>query len=1389
MNKQRKTSNILNVFQYDETTGAVTLPSTLVLTAPAGSDDSTKVPTTAWTRTYISSLTYATQSYVTTQINNLITGAPGALDTLDELAAALGDDANFASTITTSLSNRLRIDTAAQGLNSTQQGNARTNLGLGTAALSATGDFASAAQGTRADTAHGWGNHASAGYLTSATAATTYLSQTTASNTYLTLTNAASTYLSQTSAGNIYLTLTNAASTYLSQTSASNTYLTLTNAASTYLSQSSASSNYLTITNAASTYLTQTSASSSYVSLSGSYANPSWITSLAYSKITGVPAFLTSYTETDPFRVTSVAVSGTSTKTITLTRADSSTVSTSWTDIDTDTNTFASSLGFSGGTLTLTNNNASTVTVSLDGRYLQSYSETDTLATVTSRGNTTTGNISVNGNIFLTGTATTTNQARTIDFTGFDKEGVTDFSDRAYIQHTTNTGGHTGTVLVISSENDAEDGIAFLTNASSKLKHNSNNLATESYVTSQGYLTGITSSQVTNALGYTPYNSSNPSGYITSSSLSGYLPLTGGSLSGILTTNAQLAVADNIVIYGNNKQIQWNAAASADLFISAIPGTRTIEIRNGNAASPNYAACGLITGYATFTANVTVQGNLTVSSSNTTGNGIILADDGDIVDLNDAYCSMRFSYGVRIYSANRGGSPVITLANTGVVTASSFVGALSGNATTASSISGFNNPTTAATANTIVYRDGSGDVAAREFVLTASTIHVDTPSSMLGIYPTTNQVVKFGSAASRNFLNVPTRTGGDASGTWGISISGNANTSSYSLLDFRHSDRDFPSGTLVQTNINYAVSSGDAFILEIKGNSYFNTIPFDIQIQGYIYADTIISTGGYSNGKYIDGIRAINHNGNLCFWWPSGGYWEGFNVKVYAAFASFPTNRVTSITNSGLPTTNKQVNFAPVQSLHSGNFNSYAPSLTGGNASGTWGINITGSAATATDSTKLPLAGGTLTGNLLFANSGTTKRGIQGVCGDNDFWFIGGGATGSNSGFLEIATGDDGQSSSAEPIYVRQYGPGDVLTGTLVRTAALLDASGNTSFPGSLSIAGNTALHAGNFTSYTLPSGGGWYGVNTPGSRWGGFAVNGGEIAFGNGLPSPNQMGILIDGAYLAGENNGFWSLPSDNNWNGRRGMQWDGTYLNFTTNSAVGRFSGLLVDCGVATGRSGYAPGNLNIVLTSSSAGSDGICGIDFRSGNNYPSDGASIYYENSQTGSGEVSRLVIRAENDLNDSILLRAGYHVFNARTVDNASQGADNPVFRWQYLDSNRMTLDSSGNLVCNGDITAFSDARVKTDVKVIENSIEKVKSIRGVTFLRTDAEEQHKEKRHAGVIAQEILEVLPEVVTTDKEGMHSVAYGNLVALLIEGMKEQQTQIEELKNKLDLLTQNK
>ena len=99
------------------------LESTGVITATGGNS-------TNWNTAFgwgnHASYSYATTSYVTTQINNLIAGAPGALDTLDELAAALGDDSNFATTVTNSIATKLPL---AGG---TMTGNLQVNAKVGT---------------------------------------------------------------------------------------------------------------------------------------------------------------------------------------------------------------------------------------------------------------------------------------------------------------------------------------------------------------------------------------------------------------------------------------------------------------------------------------------------------------------------------------------------------------------------------------------------------------------------------------------------------------------------------------------------------------------------------------------------------------------------------------------------------------------------------------------------------------------------------------------------------------------------------------------------------------------------------------------------------------------------------------------------------------------------------------------------------------------------------------------------------------------------------------------------------------------------------------------------------------------------------------------------------
>jgi hypothetical protein len=94
----------------------------------------------------------------------------------------------------------------------------------------------------------------------------------------------------------------------------------------------------------------------------------------------------------------------------------------------------------------------------------------------------------------------------------------------------------------------------------------------------------------------------------------------------------------------------------------------------------------------------------------------------------------------------------------------------------------------------------------------------------------------------------------------------------------------------------------------------------------------------------------------------------------------------------------------------------------------------------------------TFTKNIVFSDSGTSKRGITGVVGTNDFWFFGASALDFDDGFVEISSGDNGN----EPIYVRQYS-GSPLTGTLARSLTLLDGDGNTSVPQNLFLGSPTS--------------------------------------------------------------------------------------------------------------------------------------------------------------------------------------------------------------------------------------------------------------------------------------------------------------------------------------------
>jgi hypothetical protein len=113
----------------------------------------------------------------------------------------------------------------------------------------------------------------------------------------------------------------------------------------------------------------------------------------------------------------------------------------------------------------------------------------------------------------------------------------------------------------------------------------------------------------------------------------------------------------------------------------------------------------------------------------------------------------------------------------------------------------------------------------------------------------------------------------------------------------------------------------------------------------------------------------------------------------------------------------------------------------------------------------------------------------------------------------------------------------------------------------------------------------------------------------------------------------------------------------------------------------------------------------------------------------------------------------------------------------YSSNTFLTINlNSLNATFAGDVIAFSDERLKENVLTIENALEKTISLRGVSYIRKENNQQS-----IGLIAQEVEKVIPEVVSENSDGIKGVAYGNLVGILIEAIKELNAKIEKLENK--------
>lgn len=164
-------------------------------------------------------------------------------------------------------------------------------------------------------------------------------------------------------------------------------------------------------------------------------------------------------------------------------------------------------------------------------------------------------------------------------------------------------------------------------------------------------------------------------------------------------------------------------------------------------------------------------------------------------------------------------------------------------------------------------------------------------------------------------------------------------------------------------------------------------------------------------------------------------------------------------------------------------------------------------------------------------------------------------------------------------------------------------------------------------------------------------------------------------------------------------------------------------------------------------------------------------LYYKNNEN--------IIRTFSDDYNRPFITAGDDIVGAIKY-NGTTKTDGQMYGGTSTPTNTTRLNYDGHLYATEmfaiNFDSTSDQRAKTNIVTIDNALEKTLQLRGVEF------DWKESGQHAiGVIAQEVEQIIPEVVNDNGE-LKSVSYGNIVGLLIEAIKEQQKQIEELQNKI-------
>lgn len=198
-------------------------------------------------------------------------------------------------------------------------------------------------------------------------------------------------------------------------------------------------------------------------------------------------------------------------------------------------------------------------------------------------------------------------------------------------------------------------------------------------------------------------------------------------------------------------------------------------------------------------------------------------------------------------------------------------------------------------------------------------------------------------------------------------------------------------------------------------------------------------------------------------------------------------------------------------------------------------------------------------------------------------------------------------------------------------------------------------------------------------------------------------------------------------------------------------------------------------------------------------PNVATDIKYEGGNVGIGGAAST---------EKLTVHGSSHMISSTATGNVGMIAENSDRKWRVGirgDTNddfaiqddtagqmRLRIDSSGNVGIGGDpgteklkvhgdilatanVTAYSDRRLKSDIVKIKDALNKIDKLNGYTYTMND-------KRSTGLIAQEVLEVLPEAVEGSEETTYALAYGNLASIFVEAIKELREKVLDLENKI-------